>query len=65
MGKYIKEMIKKKGLKKIMEKQKVIKTRVLNTRKGIEYLEKIAEKHDIVKIKSIENGKLLEVTIQQ
>lgn len=51
-----------------MEQQKereIVTTRVLNDRQGIEQLEKIAEKHNIVKIKNVENGKLLEVTIEQ
>ena len=47
------------------KKGKVITNRVLNTRQGIEYLEKIAEKYDIVKINNIENGEIIEVVLKK
>ena len=47
-----------------MEQKNVI-NRVLNNRLGIEYLEKIAEKYDIVEIKNVEDGEIIEVSIRQ
>lgn len=40
-----------------MEQKDIIVNRVLNNRLGIEYLEKITEKYEIVEIKNVEDGK--------
>lgn len=48
-----------------MEQKDMIVNRVLNNRLGIEYLEKIAEKYEIVEIKNVEDGKIIEVSIRQ
>lgn len=47
-----------------MKKSNVMINKVLNNRLGMEYLEKIAERYDILSIKTIKNGKILEVSIK-
>lgn len=47
------------------KKGTVITNRVLNTRQGIEYLEKIAEKYDIVEINNVEGGEVIEVILRK
>lgn len=48
-----------------MKQNDIIINRVLNNRLGIEYLEKIAEKYDIINIINVEDGKVIEISIRE